>query len=91
MDVANSTSYFHTFSPIDANRDAELNDILQRADSATAESERRALYAEALRQIAEKAYVLPLYTIVDYQVANADLMIGPFVGEWARFYEMSYR
>ncbi len=61
------------------------------ADSASDPNERRKLYADAFRLIADRAYVLPLYTVPQYYLANADLVFTPFEDAMPRFWEMHYQ
>ncbi len=88
MDVAASASYYHEFQPIDSNRDPELRDLLLRGDSTMNDGVRETTYAQALKLIAERAYVLPLYTTVDYRIAARDLVIPD---GYPRFNEMYWR
>jgi peptide/nickel transport system substrate-binding protein len=90
-DVAASVSFFHNFTAYDVNRDPEIRDLLLRGDALMDEALRKATYAQALKLIAERAYVLPLYTAPNYYVASRDLAIKADPDEIPRFYEMSWK
>jgi peptide/nickel transport system substrate-binding protein len=90
-DVSNSVSVFHEFSSDDINRDPEIRDLLLRGDSSMDPGERKAAYARALALIADRAYVLPLYTVPTYYLAAKDLAFDPPPDELPRFYEMSWK
>jgi ABC-type transport system substrate-binding protein len=83
--------FMHGFNAIDVNRDTELRDLILRGDSVFDETERREAYSAALALIAERAYVIPLFTQAQYFVATEDLVLTPYVDAIPRFYEMYYR
>jgi peptide/nickel transport system substrate-binding protein len=89
-DVAAAVSRSYNFSADDTTRDAEIRDLLAAADSAQDATRREQLYADAFRLIADRAYVLPLYTPPMYYVANAELAFTPFEDGMPRFWEMRY-
>jgi peptide/nickel transport system substrate-binding protein len=91
-DVSNAVSRFHQFSPgADLSRDAEVRDLLQRADSAMDPGARKEAYAAAFKLIADRAYTLPLYSIPNYYVAAKDLVLRSYTDTVPRFYEMSWK
>lgn len=90
-DVSAAVSIFHKFAPDDANRDPEVRDLLERADTSVDPAVRKEAYAKALALIAERAYVLPLYSIPINYVAAKDLVFTPYPDEIPRFWEMSYK
>jgi peptide/nickel transport system substrate-binding protein len=90
-DVSVSTSPFHQFSFDDMNRDPEVRDLLRRGDTSMDPDVRKSAYAQALKLIAERAYVLPLYSLSNYHVAARGLVFKPYPDNTLRFWEMSYR
>jgi peptide/nickel transport system substrate-binding protein len=90
-DVSTTVSLFHNFSPDDVNRDPELRRLLQEGNSAMDPEARKAAYRKAFALIAERAYVLPLYSVPGYYVSARDLEFKPYADNILRFWEMSYR
>jgi peptide/nickel transport system substrate-binding protein len=90
-DVSNSASRYSGGGADDLNRDLEIGMLLGHGDSAMDPEERKAAYAKALQLIAERAYVLPLYSIEPYYVAAKNLAFKPHPDELPRFYEMSWK
>ena len=90
-DVSVSTSPFHEFSFDDMNRDPEVRDLLVRGDTSMDPNIRRSAYAEALKLITERAYVLPLYSLSNYHVAAKGLVFTPRADDTLRFWEMHYQ
>jgi peptide/nickel transport system substrate-binding protein len=90
-DVSAAVSIFHKFAPDDVNRDAEVRDLLERADTSVDPEIRKEAYAKALALITERAYVLPMYSIPINYVAAKDLVFTPHADETLRFWEMSYK
>ena len=90
-DVSAGVSIFHKFAPDDANRDPEIRDLLERGDTSVDPETRKKSYAKALALIAERAYVLPMYSIPINYVATKDLVFTPYPDEIPRFWEMSYK
>jgi peptide/nickel transport system substrate-binding protein len=90
-DVSNSVSLHHEFSSDDVNRDAEVRDLLLRGDAALDPEMRKVAYAKALALIAERAYVVPLYSSTLYYVAARDLVFTPPSDNVLRFWEMYYK
>ena len=90
-DVSASTSMFHDFSSFDLSRDGDVRDLIARGDSEMDPEVRETAYARALGLIAERAYVLPLYSVPIYYAAAKDLVFRPSPDEIPRFYEMSWK
>ena len=90
-DPSVAVSVFHEFTAFDQNRDPEIRDLLERADSSLDEGVRKQAYAQAFRLIAERAYVLPLYTIPTNYVAAKDLVLGHPPDGLPKFYDMSWK
>jgi peptide/nickel transport system substrate-binding protein len=91
MDVANSVSFRHTFSSDDLNRDSEVRDLLERGDYSMDSNVRKDAYTKAFALIAERAYVLPLYTLPNYYLAAKDLVFNAYEDEKPRFWEIYYK
>jgi peptide/nickel transport system substrate-binding protein len=77
-DVSAGVSVFHKFSADDTNRDPEVRDLLERGDSSVDPKVRLSAYSKALALIAERAYVVPLYSIPTYYVAAKDLRFAAY-------------
>jgi peptide/nickel transport system substrate-binding protein len=90
-DVSASVSRFFDFSSDDMNRDSEIRDLLLRGDSSMDLEMRKSAYGRALALIADRAYVLPLYTLPTYYVGTRDLVVEPSADGILRFYEMSWK
>ena len=91
-DVSNAVSRFHQFLPgADMSRDAEIRDLLLRGDSSMDPNVRKDAYATAFKLIAERAYVLPLYSMPNYYVAAKDLTLETYTDSVPRFYEMTWK
>jgi peptide/nickel transport system substrate-binding protein len=90
-DVSAGVSVFHKFQADDTARDPEVRDLMERGDSVVDPQERKAAYTKALGLIAERAEVLPLYTIPTYYVAAKDLVFAAYPDEIPRFWEMHWK
>ena len=90
-DLSNAVSRYHEFSLDDMNRDPEVRDLLLRADTSPNPVTRKELYAAAFKLIADRAYVLPLYSPPTHYAAAADLVFKTYSDEMPRFYEMSWK
>jgi peptide/nickel transport system substrate-binding protein len=90
-DVSNSVSVFHDFSSDDMSRDQEIHELLARGDSSMDPNVRKEAYARALKMIAERAYVLPLYSQSNYYVAADGLAFKASADEIPRVWEMYWK
>jgi peptide/nickel transport system substrate-binding protein len=90
-DVSAGVSVFHKWQADDTGRDPEVRDLLERGDSVVDPQERTAAYTKALALIAERAYVLPLYSIPTFYVAAKDLVFAAYPDELPRFWEMRWK
>ncbi len=90
-DVSAGVSVFHKWQADDAERDPEVRDLVDRGDSVVDPETRKAAYAKALGLIAERAYVLPLYSIPTYYVAAKNLVFAAYPDEVPRFWEMRWK
>lgn len=90
-DVSAAVSVFHKGTPDDVNHDPEVRGLLEKGDSSVDPAVRKEAYARALALIAERAYVVPMYTLPTYYVAAKDLKFTAYPDEIPRFWEMSYK
>jgi peptide/nickel transport system substrate-binding protein len=90
FDTSASLSAFFNFSPQDGFHDAELRDILQRADNAIDEKTRRAEYSHAIKLAAERAYFVPMHTIVVGYATDKRLAYQPSPDGIPRFYQLGW-
>ncbi|WP_173933827.1 ABC transporter substrate-binding protein [Chelativorans sp. Marseille-P2723] len=75
----------------DGARDETVIQLIKEAGSVMDPEERKAKYAEAIRIITEKAYWVPMHTIVmGYAYTNA-LDFEPTLDELPRFYDASWK
>jgi peptide/nickel transport system substrate-binding protein len=82
----------YEFSANDINRDPEIRDLFKRGDSSMDVDARKAAYGAALKLVADRAYVLPLYSVPTYYVAAGQLAFPTHADTTApRFYEMSWK
>lgn len=89
-DVSASTPVYMAFEGDDIVRDPEVRDLLKKGDTTIDPEERKAVYKQALTMIADKALVLPLYSLPVYYVTTADLEFKAYPDEMPRFWEMSW-
>ena len=90
-DVSASTSKFFDGSDIDDVQDPALTAMLKEADTSIDPEKRKQLYATALRQIADQAYWVPLWTYTSNYVMSEELDFTPTPDEFVRFYDMSWK
>jgi peptide/nickel transport system substrate-binding protein len=90
-DVSAAVSVFHKGTPDDVNRDAEVRGLLEKGDSSVDAAVRKQAYARALALIAERVYVVPLYTLPTYYVAAKELKFTAYPDEIPRFWDMGYK
>ena len=82
-DASATVSRFFRFSADDTNRDAEVRDLLARADTSMDPAVRTEAYSAALALITERAYMVPLYIAPTYYVAGSELAFDPSAdGNW---------
>jgi peptide/nickel transport system substrate-binding protein len=89
-DASASTSKFFDGSDIDDVKNAELTATLKQADTTTDPEKRKESYSKALRQIADQAYWVPLWTYTTNYVMAKDLNFTPTPDEFVRFYDMNW-
>lgn len=90
-DASASTSKFFDGSDIDDVKDASLTATLKAADTTTDPDKRKEFYTKALRQIADGAYWIPLWTYTTNYILSGDLSFTPTPDEFVRFYDMSWK
>jgi peptide/nickel transport system substrate-binding protein len=90
-DASAVLSRLFQFSADDTNRDAEVRDLLVRADSSMDPAVRTEAYSAALALITERAYMVPLYIAPTYYVAGSELVFDPSADGRPRFYEMAWQ
>jgi peptide/nickel transport system substrate-binding protein len=90
-DFGVSVAPFYDLSVDDLSHDPEIGDLIMRGDTATDPAERTAAYNAALRLIAERAYVLPLYTLTRYYIMAEDLVFEPHDDDMLRLWAMAWR
>lgn len=89
-DASASTSKFFDGSDIDDVKNADLTATLKQADTTTDPEKRKEFYSKALRQIADQAYWVPLWSYTTNYVLAKDLNFTPTPDEFVRFYDMSW-
>ncbi|PWC13042.1 ABC transporter substrate-binding protein [Brenneria corticis] len=90
QDASAALSAFYSFTPQDGFRDAEIRDILKTADNSLDEAERIAAYGRAIRLASERAYIVPMHTIVVGYVSDKRLNYKPSPDGFPRFEELSW-
>jgi peptide/nickel transport system substrate-binding protein len=90
-DVSASLGNFFDGSTNDGARDPEIIDLLARADATVDEDARKEAYSTAIRLITEKAYWLPMHTIVMGYAYSSDLNFPANVDELPRFFLASWK
>jgi peptide/nickel transport system substrate-binding protein len=82
---------FFNGSPQDTTRDPEVMAWVIEAGKITDPERRKALYANAMKKIADQAYYIMLTTDVTNYAYTADLNFNSFADETARFYLSSWK
>ena len=90
-DMSAITSHFFKATKDDYARDDALIAALARGDGSVDRKVREAVYAEALRRIADQVYWLPLFTYNVNYAYSADLDFTPSADEIPRFYRTSWK
>ncbi|MFD0979079.1 ABC transporter substrate-binding protein [Tropicimonas aquimaris] len=89
-DASASTGNFFDGSTNDGARDEEIIGLVQQAATTVDEAEREALYSDVIGKITERAYWVPMHTIVmGYGYADG-LNFTPNVDELPRFFLASW-
>ena len=90
-DVANSTSYFFTKGPDDTTQDAQVIDLIKKADAEIEPAKRLALYDQAHALISRNAYWVPLWSYVYYYAMTDELRFQPTPDEIPHMYRASWK
>jgi peptide/nickel transport system substrate-binding protein len=86
QDASASVSLYFKFGADDYARDAEVKDLLDKADTTMDPAQRRALYAKALERINAQAYAVPLFAYGRAYAYTKDLDYPVTPDELAHFY-----
>ncbi|MFT4183310.1 MAG: ABC transporter substrate-binding protein [Rhizobium sp.] len=90
-DASAITSEFFTLGGEDDARDKSLADLLEKADASIDTAERKTLYKQALTDIADKAYWVPLWNYSTNYVMSKDISFAPTPDELVRFNEIGWK
>lgn len=85
-DASASLGNFFNGSTNDGARDQAVMDLVAKAGSSVDEDDRKAAYSEAIKAITEKAYWVPMHTIVMGYAYTTGLEFTPNVDELPRFF-----
>ena len=85
-DISAITSWFFKFSSDDQDRNAQVKEWLEKGDTATDPAVRKENYKKALKEIAEQAYWVPLWSYVRFYGTSNDLDFEPHFDDIARFW-----
>ncbi len=75
----------------DLSRNQELTDLLKKADGTVEEANRQALYSQALKLIAEQAYLVPMFSYSTNYAFTSDLNFTAQPDELPRFFKASWK
>jgi peptide/nickel transport system substrate-binding protein len=90
-DASAITGNFFKFQDDDANKDPQVRDWLQTADTSIDAQVRKDNYQKALSRIQQELYWLPLFTYTTYYAINKDLQFTPTTDEIPRFYAARWK
>ncbi|QEI07877.1 ABC transporter substrate-binding protein [Pigmentiphaga aceris] len=90
FDTSASLSAFFNFSPQDGFYDAEIRDIVKLADNAIDPAARKAAYGRAIKLASERAYFVPMHTIVVGYVSDKRLQYVPSPDGIPRYYQLGW-
>jgi peptide/nickel transport system substrate-binding protein len=90
-DASAFTGVWFKGSADDMSRDEELKKLLTEADTSVDTDSRLKLYEDALKRIAEKSYLLPLYSYPANYAFTSDLQFKAQPDELPRFYEARWK
>ncbi len=89
-DLSASTPVYYGGQPDDNNLDPELIEILEKAGSIMDPEERKALYAAALKKIADEALAIPMFTLPTFYAGAEGLQFTTSSDEILRFWEYGW-
>jgi len=90
-DVSAITSHFFEFEADDLSRDPVVRDLLIEADSSIDTAQRKKLYSDALKRIADEAYWCPMFTYVSNNCYSKDLDFTPYPDAVPRFFQAKWK
>lgn len=90
-DVSASTPVYFKFLADDVTRDPEVRDLLEAGDTSVKPAVRQVAYKNALKKIAEQAYIVPMYSLPVYYAYAKDLQFQPYPDEIPRFWEYRWK
>ncbi|MDB5511324.1 MAG: peptide transporter substrate-binding protein [Enterovirga sp.] len=90
-DVGLGTSQFFAGTADDLVKDPEIIPLLKAADTSMDRDVRKQKYEQAVKLIAERAYIIPLWTFNVNTASNKDLDFSLGADEYARFYEAKWK
>ncbi len=90
-DLSASTPVYFKFEADDVTRDQKVRELLDAGDNSVNPSVRQVAYRNALVQIAEQAYTVPLYSLPVYYAYTKDLRFTPYPDEIPRFWEVRWK
>jgi peptide/nickel transport system substrate-binding protein len=90
-DVIRSAGQFFDESPCNMVRDDRFETIVRNGVSVADLKQRRALYKQALQQIAREAYWIPITTFVTNYAFTRDLDFKPSVDAYPRLYTATWK
>jgi peptide/nickel transport system substrate-binding protein len=90
-DVSAATPVYFGFVDDDIARDPEIKALLDKGGNSVDPNVRKDAYRKALALIAERAYMVPLYSLPVYYAATSDLVFKAYPDEMPRFWEMTWK
>ncbi len=90
-DVSALLNYFYTKGAFAMAYDDELTALVNQAGSITDAARRKALYAQALRLVSERAYMIPVFTYVKTYAFSRQLAFTPYADDNPRFYRAKWQ
>ena len=90
-DVSAIVSHFFEFEADDLARDTVVKDLLVEADSSIDTANRKKLYSDALKRIADQAYWCPMFTYVSNNCYSKDLDFTPYPDAVPRFFQAKWK
>ena len=82
---------YFKFAADDVTRDPQVRDLLDAGDTSVKPEVRKVAYKNALKRIAEQAYVVPMYSLPVYYAYAKDLQFQPYPDEIPRFWEYRWK
>ncbi len=89
-DASASMGNFFNGSTNDGARDPEIMELMKKANETVDENARKGFFSKAIKLATERAYWVPMHTIVMGYAYNKDLNFTPTVDELPRFFTASW-